>query len=441
MGVFADLRRLLANREFRKLFAVRLVSQAGDGAFQVGLASVLFFSDTSTARSAAAGFSVLFAPFVVAPFVGVMLDRWLRRQVLRNANAVRGLVTLGAAVAMFLGAPTWVLVGVGLLALAINRFILSGLSAGMPTILGISAEPNEEQREFLLTANSVVPTMGTAATILGGGVGLLTSLFAPEGSIRDAAALTISGALMIAAAALAIRMTPTQLGPEHPASTPLRSAIGEVFRDLGYGARYLARRVTPGQGLLAMAFHRFIFGVVTIAAILMANNLYNPGDSAGAIATFAMFMAMITAGGFLAVVITPFVSRAMGPQVWVAIMLGVAAVSQFAMALSYVQWLVWVCAFLLGLAAQAAKIAVDTIVAKDTHDEFRGRAFSFYDLLFNAAYTGAAVLAAFVVPDTGWSRPLFFVLAAAYAVGAFVMATFGARSPREVDIESLVSAG
>ncbi|HLS26506.1 MAG TPA: MFS transporter, partial [Beutenbergiaceae bacterium] len=63
-----------------------------------------------------------------------------------------------------------------------------------------------------------------------------------------------------------------------------------------------------------------------------------------------------------------------------------------------------------------AKIAVDTIVHRDTHDDARGRAFSLYDVLYNAAFVGAAALAAAVLPDTGYSRVTFGCLAVVYLV-------------------------
>ena len=65
---------------------------------------------------------------------------------------------------------------------------------------------------------------------------------------------------------------------------------------------------------------------------------------------------------------------------------------------------VLVAAGFLGLAAQGAKIAVDTIVQRDTDDAFRGRAFALYDVLYNAAFVGAAALGAVTLPDTGYSQ-------------------------------------
>ena len=60
------------------------------------------------------------------------------------------------------------------------------------------------------------------------------------------------------------------------------------------------------------------------------------------------------------------------------------------------------------------KIAVDTIVQRDTDDAYRGRAFTLYDTMYNAAFCAAAVLAAVSLPDTGWSARVFLVLTVGY---------------------------
>jgi hypothetical protein len=84
--VIRELRELLGLRDFRKLFAVRLVSQAGDGMFEVGLATLFFFSpeNASTATGVAEAFAVLLLPFtVVGPWAGVLLDRSRLRSAVR----------------------------------------------------------------------------------------------------------------------------------------------------------------------------------------------------------------------------------------------------------------------------------------------------------------------------------------------------------------------
>jgi MFS family permease len=435
VGVISELRALLRLPGFRKLFAVRLVSQAGDGMFQVGLASLLFFSPESqgSAPAIAGAFAVMLAPFtLVGPFAGVFLDRWRRRQVLVWGNAVRVVVTLAMSGVMLAlgGGNPWVPV-LGLAALSVNRFLLAGLSAGMPRVV---------DGPLLLTANSLAPTLGAGAAFVGGGIGFVLGLATAPGRVHDAAALVCAAVVFAVASALALRLAPDQLGPEHPARGDLRAELAAVVRDLASGARYLVARRTPGQALLVMAAHRFLYGVVFIASILISRNLLSaPGDTSAGLATFGIVIGLTGVGGAGAVLVTPTLSRYTGPQVWIALMLLLAAASQLLLCTTPSRPVVFVGAALLGLAAQSTKIAVDTIVQRDTHDDFRGRAFAFYDVLYNAAFVGAAALAAFVVPDDGWSRGLFGVLAVLYVVVAALTWLRGAREPREVELPRQVA--
>ncbi len=422
VGVISELGVLLRLRDFRKLFAVRLVSQAGDGMFQVGLASLLFFSPESqgTAASIAAAFAVMLAPFtIVGPFAGVFLDRWSRRQVLVWGNAVRVVLTAATAVLMLtMGVTPWIYV-LALATLSVNRFLLAGLSAGLPRVV---------DGPLLLTANSLTPTLGAAAAFVGGGIGFLLSLTFEPGREKDSVALVCAALVFGAASLLALRMSRGLLGPDRPAEAAITTEIAKVARGLADGARYLVARRTPGQALMVMATHRFLYGVTFIASILISRNLLSdPGDTNAGLATFATVVGLTGVGGAFAVVLTPTLSRYTGPHLWIALMLGLASASQLLLVTTPSRTVVYAGALLLGLAAQATKIAVDTIVQRDTADAFRGRAFAFYDVLYNAAFVGAAALAAFTLPDTGYSRPVFVVLAVAYAGAALVFGRFGAR--------------
>jgi MFS family permease len=422
----ADLRALWPLPGFRRLFAVRLVSQCADGLFQVGLATLFFFSPetASTARDVAAAFAVLLLPFtVVGPWAGVFLDRWRRRQVLVVGNAARGAVALVIALVMVafgVGPAVYVL---ALVALSINRFLLAAMSASLPKVV---------DGPLLLTANSLVPTLGTAATFLGGAMGFVLGRLMPVGRERDAVAVAVAAVVMAGASALALRIGRDRLGPDVPESTPVGAALSAVVHDLVGGARYLLRRRTPAHALGIMAWHRLCYGAVFMASILISRNLLNdPANVDAGLRTFAGVLGATGVGFAAAVVLTPLLSPRMGPHRWIVLCLLLAAVSQLMLAVS-VAWPVVVAgAALLGLAAQAAKIAVDTIVQRDTDDAYRGRAFSIYDVLYNAAFVAAAGLGAVTMPNTGWSRGLFASLALAYLAGALVFGRAPA-TPRPV---------
>ena len=74
--------------------------------------------------------------------------------------------------------------------------------------------------------------------------------------------------------------------------------------------------------------------------------------------------------------------------------------------------------FLFGLAGQGAKICVDALVQTGVDDDFRGRAFSVYDLVFNAAFVAAVAGSALVLPADGYSRPWLAALATLYLTAA-----------------------
>lgn len=433
MSVIRELRALLRLPGFRKLFAVRLISQCADGMFQVGLATLLFFSPQSlgTAREVALGFVVMLAPFtIVGPFAGVLLDSWRRRSVLLWGNVVRALITAAMAASLYLLGATAIVQVLGLAALSINRFLLAGLSAGLPNVL---RSKHSDGTELLLTANSLVPTLGAGAAFVGGGIGFLLTNLVPIPRLEDTLVLFAAAVTMFCAALATTRLTGNQLGPDQLNTASLKNQIKAVVQDLTAGARYLAKRLTPGQALLATAAHRFLYGTVFIASILISRNiLANPGDTAAGIGNFAIIMGLTGAGGAIAVVITPTLSRRVSPQTWVGLMFLLNAVSQLILASYPTRLIVFGSALLLGVGAQASKIAIDTIMQHDTTDEFRGRAFAFYDVIFNAAFVAAAVLAAFLVPDDGWARWLFSIIATCYALVAALMWRFAARQPRPV---------
>lgn len=424
MSVLSDLRVVAVHRDFRKLFAVRLVSQCGDGMFQAGLATLFFFNpqNLATAGAVAGAFAILLLPFtVVAPFAGPLLDRWRRRQVLLLGNAVRVVLTLGlAAIMVTQGVSVGVYV-LALVTLGVNRFLLAALSAGLPRVV---------PREQLLMANTLTPTLGAVSAVAGAGLGFLIGLVSPAGILKDGLTLTIAAVLFGCASALALRLGKDQLGPDR-AATGRGRTWGEVAADLRAtavdmvdGARYLIRRRTPGMGLGVMAVHRFLYGVNFIALILMSRNLLNdPADAAAGLATFGLLAGISFAGNGAAIVLTPIAHERLRPSQWIVVCLVVGAVSQALLAVTPAWGVIAVSAFLLGLSVQGAKIAVDTIVQRDTHDAFRGRAFSLYDMLYNAAFAGAAALAAAILPDAGWSSFVFLALALVYVLLAVAYRT------------------
>ena len=93
MQVIAALRRLWRHAPFRRLLALRTLSQAADGTLQVGMASYILFSPQSQpdAASIAGVLALTLLPYtLLGPFVAPLLDRWPRRNVALYSDVTRG---------------------------------------------------------------------------------------------------------------------------------------------------------------------------------------------------------------------------------------------------------------------------------------------------------------------------------------------------------------
>jgi MFS family permease len=86
-------------------------------------------------------------------------------------------------------------------------------------------------------------------------------------------------------------------------------------------------------------------------------------------------------------------------------------------------------AFLLGICAQGVKICVDTTVQESIEDAYRGRVFSFYDVLFNVSFVSAAAVAALAVPESGKSYPVLAAITVGYALTAVLYHRAAQRRP------------
>jgi MFS family permease len=408
--VVRDLGRLLRRGDFRRLFAVRLTSQLGDGIFQVALASYVLFSPERAPDAAAiAGlFAVALLPYsVLGPFTGVLLDRWSRRQVLFGANLVRAGLAALITLVVAAGNDGLGFYALALLTLGTNRFLLSGLSAGLPHVV----DPDE-----LVMANAVTPTSGTALFIGGTGAGALVRMV--TGS--DLAVLVAAGLIWVSAALLALRLGRRQLGPDLAGPRPgVWAALHGIAAGLVDGGRHLRRRRPAALGLAAIASLRFFFGLVTVGMILLyRNHFYGPGEEDRAFGALALATGVVGAGLFTAALVTPTATRLLGIDRWIVLLFAVSAVVTAMPGGLYTQPAILVAGFVTGLTAQGVKISVDTLVQTHVDDTFRGRVFSIYDMIFNVAQVSAAALGALVLPDDGKSYGALAFVVAGFALTA-----------------------
>ncbi|MDW4908340.1 MFS transporter [Streptomyces sp. ADMS] len=420
MAVVRDLRVLLRLRNFRRLLAVRLLSQGADGVFQVALATYVVFSpekQTSPAAIASA-MAVLLLPYsLVGPFAGVLLDRWRRRQVFLYGNLLRALLACVTAVLMLSHVPDWLFYISALCVTAVNRFVLAGLSASLPRVV-------DDDR--LVIANSLSPTAGTLAATAGGGLAFVVRLAASD---SDAAVVLLGAALYLCSSLASLRLDRELLGPDPELVQPrLAAALTGTARGLAAGVRHLAEpgRREAAWSLAAMTLMRFCYGALTVMVLMLCRYAWSDGSDDG-LALLGLAVGISGAGFFVAAVMTPAAAGRLGPGGWIVACAGAAAILVPGLGLAFTALPMLIAAFVLGLVTQGSKIATDTIVQSSVDDGFRGRIFSVYDVLFNVAFVGAAGVAALMLPSDGRSVPLLVTIAVIYGAIAGAMARFERR--------------
>ena len=411
-----DLRTVLAKRNFRRLFATRLVSQTGDGIITAGVGTYVFFNASTFPNpvAGAAAFTVLYLPYsLVGPFAGVLIDRWSRRQILVWSALLRAAFVVLTAVLMALGdrgVPLYVAV---LLVLGVNRFFLSSLSAALPQVVA---------EDELVMANSVSPTVGGIMATIGGVVAL--GLNVATGNTERGAAITVlvGGGCYVAASVVAATMRRDLLGPvREPGQAPpgrLLSELASVAAGLADGARYVLRRRGPAGALGATGAFSFLFGPLFLMSILLYRNYFYRSSAGTAEGHIGALVVVSGIGYACAALVTPAVTRRLSKPAWITLLLAASAVVTAGLGETFIQVAYLAVGFCLYLARQGVAISATTILQEEVDDAYRGRVFAFYDMTFNVAFVAGAALSSAFMPANGRSPVIVGLVALGFAIAA-----------------------
>ena len=431
---WADLKDVLAERDFRKLFAARLVSQAGDGVFNAGFAAYAFFSAQSFPNPAAAvyAFTVLYVPYsLIGPFAGVFIDHWSRRQIIVYGALIRS-VMVAIAGFVVLGGKTGLPLYVSALAvLGVNRFFLSAVAAGTPHVV---------RPDKLVMANAVAPTAGTIVGFVGGVVGLGVHLVTGGGLAGSAATLWFAGACYLVAGLLGTRLGKNLLGPAEftaaaQAGSRVRASaareLRDVFAGLIDGLRHLNKNRKAAYALGAIGVHRALYGTLLVQALLLYRNYFYSGGNGSKALGSATLLVITSAIGFgLAAVVTPPSVKRLTKDQWITVWLLIGGVVTIILGPTFDKYTYLVLGFALGLSAQCVKICVDTTVQQTVDDAYMGRVFSLYDMLFNIAFVIGPAIAIPFLPETGKSYLVILVVGACYIAAGALYAAITIRKPK-----------
>jgi MFS family permease len=408
--------RLLNENRLWRLITVRWSAQLTDGLYQSALASYVLFSPErqASATAAAIAFTTVLLPYsLIGPFVGTILDKYSRRQILFFANLGRTITLLVVATAILLNATGFELTLIVLISFGINRLILAGLSASLPRVVG---------REILVAANALTVTGGTVAIVLGGGIGigLRNLLETQNGADQVDAALVLFGALgYFISALLSLRLRRNELGPTESEIEAENKKWSDGFSQMRDGFSYLKSNRDSGIGILAVAIQRGGLTALTLMALILERNAFNnPNDPDAGLSGFATAITIAGVGIMLGAIVSPAAVRRFGRHRWMRIAMLIASLGPIIFVFSQSEIAMIAMGFVSGFGGQGVKVTNDALVQEKISDDYRGRVFAVYDVVVNAAIVSGSLIAAVVMPKNGLGITLPLIITTLYLVAA-----------------------
>jgi MFS family permease len=411
-GTLARTRDALRSHDFRRLFAIRLVSQSADGFFQAALiASVVFNPEKqSTEMGFAIATLLVSLPYsAVGPFTGVFIDRWSRRRILVVAPWIRAaLVGLALLNPRTVAVPFYV--GV-VLVFSFNRFYLATAQAVVPRLV-----PTED----LLIANSIATVGGTVALLTGVFVGgWISEVF------DNVPVIVAAGVMWLIGSMIATRIT-TSLAAHRPPADPVANEIRRVAREFADGIGRLVRTPRAVGPITSITIDQLGQGILLVLSLFVFRERNQEGVGS--------FSNLIGAGGvgvLVGILTVGKLEERLAKERIVALAFVVGGVCLVVLSLHLTSLTLLLASFAVGMTFAWKKIPVDTMVQEAIPDGYRGRVFAVYDVTYNLSRVIAAFAAIAIL---GWLSPEVSValIGAAFVLYAPVLPRWIAHTPELV---------
>jgi MFS family permease len=409
--------QLLRDPKLSRLLRVRWSGQITDGIFQSALASFVLFSPErqASAVNAAVAFAVVLLPYsIVGPFVGTLLDRFSRQRAIFFSNITRSITLVIIAFLMFNGYTGVEITVFVLVAFGVNRLILAGLSAGIP----LMTPPKE-----LISANALAVTGGSVWVVLGGGLGLGIRKvldFLATADDADAVIILFAAFGYLVAAVFASRLGKSEIGPRP--HEIVKGSFTQGLIEMREGFEFLREHADAARGIAATAVHRGGLTALTLTALLLERNTFNdPADSEAGLAGLSLTLSIAAVGFVIGALIAPYGVRKFGRHRWMRLSISAASVSSLFLVIDRTPVLLALTAFFTALCGQSVKVTNDALVQSKIDDYFRGRVFSVYDVVVNAAIVTGALCAAWILPLSGDSWILPLLVSVAWSLVAVIL--------------------
>jgi len=349
--------RALQSRNFRLFFGGQSVSLIGTWITRIATSWLVYRLTGSALLLGVVGFCGQIPTLLLAPFAGVLVDRWDRHRILVVTQVLSMLQSLALAVMVFTGTITvgWILF-LQVVQGIINAFDTPARQAFVVQMV--------EDRADLPNAIALNSTMVNASRILGPSIGGIVIAAVGEGWCFLADAVSY---LAVIASLFAMRVTPRPLPPRDT----------RIREEMRVGFEYVSRFLPVRSALLLLSLVSILGMPYTVLMPMISSTILHGGAH-----TLGFLMTASGVGALVGALYLASRSSVLGLGRIMVLSTATFGVGLVVFSLSRALWFALLALPFVGAGMMITMASTNTIIQTVVSEELRGRVMAFYTMAF-----------------------------------------------------------
>lgn len=376
--------RALAHKNYRLFFSGQSISLIGTWMTRIATSWLVYRLTGSALLLGVVGFAGQIPSFVLAPFAGVLVDRWDRHRLLIVTQVLALFQSLAMALLTMTGIiKMWHVIVLSIFQGFINAFDMPARQAFVVEMV--------EKREDLPNAIALNSSMVNAARLLGPSIGGVVIAAVGEGWC-----FMIDAISYLAVIASLMAMNITRRAIQVTSDT-------RIIQQLREGWTYAIRFAPIRNVLLLLALVSLVGMPYTVLMPVFANDVLHGGPN-----TLGLLMAASGVGALIGALFLAARKTVLGLGKFIPIMAGAFGAGLIAFSFSRVMWLSLLLMVVTGLGFMVQMAVSNTVLQTIVDEDKRGRVMSFYTMAFMGTAPFGSLLAGSVADRLGAPHTLLF---------------------------------
>jgi len=376
--------RALRHRNYQLFFAGQSISLIGTWMTRIATSWLVYRLTGSALLLGVVGFAGQIPSFVLAPFAGVLVDRWNRHRLLVVTQVLALLQSLALALLTLTGVIriSHVIV-LSVFQGLINAFDMPGRQAFVVEMV--------DRREDLANAIALNSSMVNAARLLGPSIGGILIAAVGEGWCFMADAISY---LAVIASLLAMTITPRMIRATRDAN---------MLAQLREGWNYAARFAPIRNVLVLLALVSLVGMPYTVLMPVFANDILHGGPS-----MLGWLMAASGVGALTGALILAARKSVLGLGKYIPLTAAGFGAGLIVFSFTRATWMALLLMVATGFGFMIQMAASNTVLQTIVEEDKRGRVMSFYTMAFMGTAPFGSLLAGSVAQRIGAPHTLLF---------------------------------